>query len=100
MGLMFPSQRTGTEREGIRRFWYAVRRAANVEHIRFHDLRHTAASEMLRRGLLLREVQYVLGHSSARMTERYAHFAPSFRPPAAIDWETERRDPRRIQAGV
>ena len=100
MGLMFPSQRTGTEREGIRRFWYAVRRAANVEHIRFHDLRHTAASEMLQRGLLLREVQYVLGHSSARLTERYAHFAPSFRPPAAIDWETERRDPRRIQAGV
>lgn len=86
MGLMFPSRRTGHEREGIRRFWYAVRKAANVEHIRFHDLRHTAASEMLRRGFLLREVQYVLGHSSARMTERYAHFAPTFRPPAAIDW--------------
>lgn len=90
MGLMFPSQRTGNEREGIRRFWYAVRKAARVEHIRFHDLRHTAASEMLRRGLLLREVQYVLGHSSARMTERYAHFAPSFRPPRAIDWGSER----------
>lgn len=40
---------------------------------------------MLRRGLLLREVQYVLGHSSARMTERYAHLAPSFRPPRAIE---------------
>ena len=88
MGLMFPSRRTGHEREGIRRFWYAVRKAANVEHIRFHDLRHTAASEMLRRGFLLREVQYVLGHSSARMTERYAHFAPTFRPPRAIEWNT------------
>ncbi len=87
-GLMFPSRRTGYERESIRRFWQAVRKAANVEHIRFHDLRHTAASEMLRRGLLLREVQYVLGHASARMTERYAHFAPSFRPPSAIDWRT------------
>ena len=64
----------------------AVRKRAGVDHIRFHDLRHTAASEMLRRGLRLREVQYVLGHSSARMTERYAHFAPSFRPPKAIDW--------------
>jgi integrase len=86
-GLMFPSDRTGYERDGIRRFWYAVRKAAKVEHIRFHDLRHTAASEMLRRGLLLREVQYVLGHSSARMTERYAHFAPTFRPPSAIEWQ-------------
>jgi integrase len=87
-GLMFPSDRTGYERDGIRRFWYAVRKAAKVEHIRFHDLRHTAASEMLRRGLLLREVQYVLGHASARMTERYAHFAPTFRPPRAIEWGT------------
>jgi integrase len=80
------SEMEAYEREGIRRFWYAVRKAAKVEHIRFHDLRHTAASEMLRRGLLLREVQYVLGHASARMTERYAHFAPTFRPLRAIEW--------------
>jgi integrase len=85
-GLIFPSSRTGEQREGIRRFWKAVRAETKLAHIRFHDLRHTAASEMLRRGLLLREVQYVLGHSSARMTERYAHFAPSFRPPKAITW--------------
>jgi integrase len=85
-GLIFPSCRTGEERGDIRRFWQAVRASAKLAHVRFHDLRHTAASEMLRRGLLLREVQYVLGHSSARMTERYAHFAPSFRPPKAISW--------------
>ncbi len=85
-GLIFPSCRTGVERGDVRRFWHAVRKAAKVEHVRFHDLRHTAASEMLRRGLLLREVQYVLGHTTARMTERYAHFAPNFRPPKAISW--------------
>lgn len=85
-GLIFPSCRTGIERGDIRRFWHAVRETAKVEHVRFHDLRHTAASEMLRRGLLLREVQYVLGHTTARMTERYAHFAPNFRPPKAITW--------------
>lgn len=85
-GLIFPSCRTGIERGDIRRFWHAVRQEANVGHVRFHDLRHTAASEMLRRGLLLREVQYVLGHTTARMTERYAHFAPDFRPPKAITW--------------
>ena len=49
-GLIFPSCRTGYERGDIRRFWNAVRKKAKVEHIRFHDLRHTAASEMLRRG--------------------------------------------------
>jgi integrase len=85
-GLILPSCRTGTARGDIRRFWHAVRKAAKVEHVRFHDLRHTAASEMLRRGLLLREVQYVLGHTTSRMTERYAHFAPDFRAPKAISW--------------
>jgi integrase len=85
-GLIFPSCRTGVERGDVRRFWHAVRKTAKVPHVRFHDLRHTAASEMLRRGLLLREVQYVLGHTTARMTERYAHFAPNFRPPKAISW--------------
>jgi hypothetical protein len=29
---------------------------------------------------------HVLRYSSARMTERYAHFAPTFRPPRAIEW--------------
>lgn len=85
-GLVFPSGFTGVQRVDIRRFWDAVRKAAKVEHIRFHDLRHTAASEMLRRGFLLREVQYVLGHTTARMTERYAHFAPSFKAPKALSW--------------
>lgn len=85
-GLVFPSAMTGVQRVDVRRFWDAVRKAAKVEHIRFHDLRHTAASEMLRRGFLLREVQYVLGHSSARMTERYAHFAPTFKAPKALSW--------------
>lgn len=85
-GLMFPSPRTGVERGDVRRFWNAVRKTAKIGHVRFHDLRHTAASEMLRRGLLLREVQYVLGHTTARMTERYAHFAPNFQPPKALSW--------------
>jgi integrase len=85
-GPIFHSPRTGTRRWHIRRFWHAVRKGAGIPHVRFHDLRHTAASEMLRRGLLLREVQYVLGHSSPRMTERYAHFARTFKPPKALSW--------------
>lgn len=44
---------------------------------------------MLRRGFLLREVQYVLGHSSARMTKHYAHFAPTFQAPKALSWPVQ-----------
>ena len=49
---------------------------AAIEGMRFHDLRHTAASWMVQRGVPIEYVAYVLGHSSKRMTERYAHFAP------------------------
>lgn len=88
-GPIFRSPRSGRQRSHIRRFWRAIRKGAGIPHVRFHDLRHTAASEMLRRGLLLREVQYVLGHSSPRMTERYAHFARTFKPPKSLSWSVQ-----------
>lgn len=53
----------------------AMRRAvtgAGIEHLRFHDLRHTAATRILRRSNM-RVVQKLLGHSSSETTERYAH---------------------------
>jgi len=44
----------------------------------FHSLRHTFASEFMRTGGNLFELQHVLGHSTIQQTERYAHFAPEF----------------------
>ncbi|HIF23229.1 MAG TPA: site-specific integrase [Gemmatimonadetes bacterium] len=41
--------------------------------LRFHDLRHTAASLMVNAGQDLYVVGEVLGHSSAQTTKRYAH---------------------------
>lgn len=49
-------------------------RAAGVE-ARFHDLRHSAASEMINSGIDLYTVGAVLGHKSAVSTKRYAHLA-------------------------
>lgn len=47
--------------------------AANVGHLRIHDLRHSFASLAVSAGASLYEVQALLGHSSAQMTQRYAH---------------------------
>jgi integrase len=46
---------------------------ANIKGLRFHDLRHTAASWMVEAGVDLVTVSKILGHSSIEMTMRYAH---------------------------
>jgi integrase len=52
---------------------------ANLEHMTFHELRHSYASTMVRAGAGLIVVAEALGHSDVRMvTKHYAHLAPSF----------------------
>jgi integrase len=53
----------------------AAMRAVGLGHARLHDLRHSAASEMINAGVDLYTVGGVLGHKSAVSTARYAHLA-------------------------
>jgi integrase len=50
--------------------------AAQLDDVTFHTLRHTFASWAVMRGVTLKELQELLGHSSLAMTMRYAHLAP------------------------
>lgn len=45
--------------------------------IHFHSLRHTAATNYLKAGYNLYEVQKLMGHSSISVTERYIHLVPN-----------------------
>lgn len=51
-------------------------RRASITDLRFHDLRHTCASWLIQSGASLQEVAQILGHTTIRMAERYAHLAP------------------------
>lgn len=46
-----------------------------MDHLHFHDVRHSAASEMINAGIDLFTVGAVLGHTDSRSTQRYAHLA-------------------------
>ena len=46
---------------------------AGVKNLRFHDLRHTFATRLIEKGADIITIRDLLGHSSVRVTERYAH---------------------------
>jgi integrase len=53
--------------------WAAVKKAAGLDGLRLHDLRHHYASTGANMGQGLAILGGLLGHSSAAMTARYAH---------------------------
>lgn len=67
-GLIFPG--------GGSKPWRDVLEAAGITRFRWHDLRHTFASDLVQRGVPLYVVKDLLGHSTIALTERYAHLAP------------------------
>jgi integrase len=74
--LVFPSPEDPKQPRNVWQAWDVARKAAGLPDFRFHDLRHSAATEMLRAGVDSRIVATVLGHRSMNMMRRYAHVTP------------------------
>ena len=55
--------------------WNKARIRAGMPDLRMHDLRHSAASNLVNSGQSLYVVSKVLGHASVKTTERYAHLS-------------------------
>ncbi len=54
--------------------WYPIREKLDIQHVKFHDLRHTQASLMLYAGVDLKIIQERLGHADFSTTANmYAH---------------------------
>jgi integrase len=83
---VFPSERGCPLRKSnfIRRVWNPISKAAGLAGLRFHNLRHTAASLLVAENVHPKIVSDLLGHASVRMTlDIYSHLMPALHAVAA-----------------
>ena len=62
----------------LRRQWENALKKANITDFRFHDLRHTTASNLAMNGASLRDIGEILGHKTPAMTQRYSHLTEKY----------------------
>ncbi len=55
--------------------WDSALGRAEITDFKFHDTRHSAASELAMNGASLHEIAAVLGHKTLAMVQRYAHLS-------------------------
>jgi integrase len=65
----------GKRVKNIKKVFKTALKNAGITDFRFHDLRHTFASQVIMRGGDLKDVQELLGHKSISMTLRYSHLS-------------------------
>lgn len=63
--------------EGLKTGFRRAREAAGMPEVRFHDLRHSCASLLVNMGVPLEVIRDILGHTTVKTTERYAHLETS-----------------------
>ncbi len=78
-GLVFPNTKGNFLNPDRLLVWFQkALNQAGLPHVRFHDLRHSAATILLTMGVHPKVVQELLGHSTITMTmDTYSHLLPS-----------------------
>jgi integrase len=86
LDLVFPNT-LGRPLDGINllKYWFfPLLKKAGLPRMRFHDLRHTAATLLLSRGINPKVVSEVLGHAQVSITlDVYSHVTPHMQQMAA-----------------
>jgi len=87
LDLVFPNE-IGRPMDGTNLSERDLRRVldrGSLPRIRFHDLRHTAATILLGRGVHPKIVSEMLGHADVRVTlDLYSHVTPTMHREAAV----------------
>lgn len=72
---LLPGKKEGTHVTDLQACWARIRKAAGLEDVRIHDLRHSFASIGASTGDSMLIIGALLGHRSAKTTERYTHLS-------------------------
>jgi len=72
---ILPGKIAGQHLVNINKPWGRIRKRANVDDVRLHDLRRTVGSWLAQSGNSLHLIGKVLNHSNSATTEIYARFA-------------------------
>jgi integrase len=73
----------------LRRSFWPLLEKAGLPRMRFHDLRHTCATLLLRQGVHVKVVSELLGHSSIKITlDIYSHVLPDMQQQAVSAMDT------------
>ncbi|MCR2038281.1 tyrosine-type recombinase/integrase [Adlercreutzia caecimuris] len=65
------------DKSNFQRWWRVFRENAGFPTLKFHELRHTQATQLLANGIDLKTIQSRLGHAKASITlDFYAHAVP------------------------
>lgn len=86
LNLVCPNSRNGNflDHTNVRESFYRLLKKAGLPLVHIHDLRHNAATLMRSRGVDLKVIQEILGHSSMDITANiYSHVLPSMQIEAA-----------------
>jgi integrase len=64
---------TWARADSLQNAWRRAVKAAGIDDLRFHDLRHEAVSRLFELGLNPMEVAAISGHKTLQMLKRYTH---------------------------
>ncbi|MBV5275384.1 MAG: tyrosine-type recombinase/integrase [Lamprocystis purpurea] len=73
--LVFPGRIHPGTPVDLRTPWLTVLKRAAIPEFRWHDLRHSFASELAMSGASLPEIAAAMGHKTLNMVQRYAHLS-------------------------
>lgn len=95
-----PRHRIPSTGGGLMADWREALKTARIHDFRFHDLRHTFATRLLRETGNIKLVSQLLGHSDIETTTRYAHVLDEDARRAVVDFtmlatDVSRRKSRR-----